>query len=194
MITKDTVFTLTIPNWTNKVRVGTIKTTYYTKGDKLPEKYKEATTRKIGKKLYYIDDKNKKIVKNPTKRAKPDYWNANGQYFYSVNIPWKHRSIIVNYYHRYFSTFIKEQFKEQFPSFLSYKLDMDITFHEVYSRHTPDITNMWILAKIFEDTMVKDGILRDDSPEFRMRTSYGYEFVEKEEDRKIVINFKYNKY
>lgn len=194
MITEKTVFRLVIPEWVSKVRIGTIKTVYYVKGDKLPDKYKNAKTRKVGKKLYYVDSKNKKIVKNPTKKGQPEYWNLNGQSFYSNNVTWKQRSTIVNFYHKYFSTYVKEQLKQQFPSFLAYKLDMTLTMHETYCRHTPDVTNMWILAKMLEDTIVKAGILRDDSPQFRMQTSYGYQFVEKEEDRKLVLEFKYNKY
>jgi Holliday junction resolvase RusA-like endonuclease len=194
MITNETVFTVVVPEWINKVRIGTIKTTYFVKGDKLPEEHQGAKTRKIGKKLYYIDSKNKKIVKNPTKRGQPEYWNVNGQAFYSNNMTWKERSTIVNFYHKYFSKYVNEQLKQQFPSFLAYKLDMKLTMYETYSRHTPDVTNMWILAKMMEDTIVKAGILRDDSPQFRMFTTYGYQFVEKEEDRKLVLEFKYNKY
>jgi hypothetical protein len=48
----------------------------------------------------------------------------------------------------------------------------------VYSSNTPDITNMWILTKLFEDALVNTGILRDDSPQFRTKTSYEYKFVE----------------
>jgi nucleoside diphosphate kinase len=194
MITEKSIFTLVIPDWVKKVRVGTVITTYYTKGDKIPEKYKNFNTKKIGKKTYYVDERGRKVIKNPTKMGNPEYWNLNGQSFYSNNITWKQRSTVVNFYHKYFAKYVKEQFKEQFPVFLSYKLDMELKMYDTYSRHTPDITNMWILSKMLEDTIVNEGILRDDSPQFRMKTSYGYEFVEKEEDRKLVLTFKYNKY
>lgn len=194
MITEKSIFTLEIPNWVNKVRIGTVPTLFYTKGEALPQKHAGATLRKVGKKEYYIDDKNRKIVKNPLQNGSPEFWNMNGQSFYSNNITWKQRSTIVNFYHRYFTPYINKQLKTPFPNFLSYKIDMEINIHEVYSKFTPDITNMWILSKMVEDTVVSCGILRDDSPEFRMYTGFGYTFVDSEEERKIVVTFKYTKY
>lgn len=194
MITETSVFTMEIPDWVNKVRVGTIPTLYYTKGEPLPAKHAGASLRKIGSKEYYIDDKNKKIIKNPLQKGKPEYWNLNGQSFYSNNMTWKQRSTIVNYYHRYFKPYVMEQLKDPFPIFLSHTLNMEVLIHDVYSTFTPDITNMWILSKLIEDTIVKCKILRDDSPEFRRHTGIGYVFVEDEKDRKITVNFKYIKH
>ena len=71
---------------------------------------------------------------------------------------------------------------------------MEVIVYDVYSKFTPDITNMWILSKMIEDAVVNCGVLRDDSPEFRMYTGCGYKFVDDEKDRKIVVTFKYNKY
>lgn len=194
MITESSIFTLVIPGWVNKVRIGTVPTTYYTGGDALPAEHKGATLRRVGNKAYYIDAKNKKIVKNPLQKGKPEYWNLNGQSFYSTNMTWKNRSTIVNYYHRYFKPFVIAQFKEPFPTFLSYTISMDIVIYDVYSKFTPDITNMWILSKLIEDTVVNCNILRDDSPEFRRHTGIGYKFVETEEERRIEVNFKYIKH
>lgn len=194
MITEKSVFVLSIPEWVNKVRIGTIPTLYYTKGDPLPAKHSGATLRKVGAKEYYIDSKNKKIVKNPLQKGKPEYWNLNGQSFYSNNITWKQRSTIVNFYHKYFTPFIEKQLKNPFPVFLSHTLHMEVIIHDVYSVFTPDITNMWILSKMVEDAIVKTKVLKDDSPEFRRYTGVGYVFVEEEKDRKIVINFKYTKH
>lgn len=194
MITEKSIFTLEIPHWVNKVRIGTVPTLYYAKGESLPDKYAGSKLRKAGKKEYYVDSKNKKIVKNPLQKGTPEYWNLNGQSFYSNNITWKQRSTIVNYYHKYFTPYVVKQLKNPFPDFLSYKLDMKVIIYDVYSKYTPDITNMWILSKMVEDTVVNCGILRDDSPEFRMYTGFGYTFVEKESERKIVVTFKYTKY
>ena len=194
MINEKSIFTLTIPQWVSQVRVGTVKTEYYTKKDNLPEKYAGAKLRKAGNSEYYVDGRNKKIVKNPATKGTPELWNLNGQAFYSTNMHWKMRTVIVNFYHAYFMKYIKKEWKEQFPVFLSYKLNMKIKIFDIYSSKTPDITNMWILAKMFEDTVVKAGILRDDSPEFRMETTYGYNFVDNVEDRKLVITFYYEQY
>jgi hypothetical protein len=191
MIDTKTTFVLVVPKWQNKVRIGTVTIAYYEKGNKLPVKYIGAKTKKFGKKEYYIDNNGKKIVKNPESKGNPIYWSMNGQSFYSNNISWKDRSTIVNFYHRYFTPFINKQLTEQFPIFFSYKIRMEVTIYETFTGHTPDITNMWILSKILEDTIVECGILRDDSPEFRSYTGYGYKQVEKEEDRKLVVTFKY---
>jgi hypothetical protein len=67
---------------------------------------------------------------------------------------------------------------------MAYTLNMDVIIYDVYSTFTPDITNMWILSKMIEDTVVKCKILRDDSP-FRRHTGIGYRFVEEEKDRKL---------
>jgi hypothetical protein len=50
--------------------------------------------------------------------------------------------------------------KEPFPTFMAYTLNMDVIIYDVYSTFTPDITNMWILSKMIEDTVVKCKILR----------------------------------
>ena len=193
MITPRSIFTVTVPEWTNKVKTGNVVATYYGKGTKLPAKHKGAKLKKFGKKHYYVNSKNKKIVRNPDKVGNPIYWNLNGQQFYTTNIHWALRSNIVNFYHRYFKVFIKNTFKTSLPVFESYKINMEIIIYDIYSKHTPDITNMWILAKLFEDAMVKEGVLRDDSPEFRGKTSYEYRFIRKKENRKLVIKFKYKK-
>jgi hypothetical protein len=75
--------------------------------------------------------------------------------------------------------------KEPFPTFMAYTLNMDVIIYDVYSTFTPDITNMWILSKMIEDTVVKCKILRDDSPEFRRHTGIGYRFVEEEKIEKL---------
>jgi hypothetical protein len=67
------------------VRVGTVPTLYYTKGEALPSKHEGATLRKIGAKQYYVDSKHKNS-KEPSSKGNPEYWNLNGQAFYSTNM------------------------------------------------------------------------------------------------------------
>ena len=193
MITTKSTFKITIPEWKNKVPVGTIITTYYKKSTKLPLKYKGAKLKKFGRSQFYVDKRGKKIVKNPTKAGNVKYWNLNGQSFYTTNMHWALRSQITTFYHKYFKNYIKKGFKTPFPVFLEYKLEMNMKIYDIYSSNTPDITNMWVLTKIFEDVMVKEGIIRDDSPQFRSKTSYEYIFVKEEKDRKLIIEFKYKK-
>ena len=193
MITNKTTFTMTIKNWKNKMPVGKIAAQYYKKGTKLPLKHKGARLKKFGRTSYYVDSTNKRLIRNDNKAGNTKYWNLNGQAFYSTNMHWTLRSQITNFYHLYFTKYIEKRFTEPFPVFLGYRMSIDIKIYDIYTSQTPDITNMWILTKLFEDAMVNTKILRDDSPQFRSRTSYEYIFVEKEKDRKLVIKFKYIK-
>jgi hypothetical protein len=80
------------------VRVGTVPTLYYTKGEALRQ-HEGATLRKIGAKQYYVDSKHKNS--KTLFKGNPEYWNLNGQAFYSTNMTWKQRSTIVNFYHKF---------------------------------------------------------------------------------------------
>jgi hypothetical protein len=57
------------------VRVGTVPTLYYTKGEALPSKHEGATLRKIGAKQYYVDSKNTKNSKEPSSKREPRVLN-----------------------------------------------------------------------------------------------------------------------
>jgi hypothetical protein len=83
---------------------------------------------------------NTKNSKEPS--WEPEYWNLNGQAFTGLQ-----RSTIVNFYHKYFATYVNKQLKEPFPTFMA-TLNMDVIIYDVYSTFTPDITNMWILSKM----------------------------------------------
>ena len=193
MVTPETVFTLTIPEWENKVFNGVVIAKYYSKKDKLPIKYKGAPLRRFGRESYYVDETGKKLVKNKGSIGKKLYLIPNGQLIYNGGMHWTERVTVVDFYHRYFGKFIKKIFKEPIPVFLSYSVSMEVTFYELLDHKTPDITNQWLIVKIIEDVFKDLKILKDDSPEFRRKTSFGYEAVNKEEDRKLVVKFKYKR-
>jgi len=193
MVTPETVYSITIPQWVNKVPMGTIIADYYSVHNRLPKRYEGATVKRFGKTLYYIDAKGKKILRNPTKVGNTEYWRLNGQQFYSANMHHTKRTEIKNFYKSYFTPYIKEAFPTPFVIFEAYRITMQVLIYEVYTSKMPDITNMWILPKLFEDCVVSAGTLRDDSPAYRNDTNFGYRFVEKEEDRKLVITFAYTK-
>jgi hypothetical protein len=124
-----------------------------------PSKHEGATLRKIGAKQYYVDS-NTKNSKEPSSKREPRVLELKWTSLYSTNMTWKQRSTIVNFYHKYFATYVNKQLKEPFPTFMAYTLNMDVIIYDVYSTFTPDITNMWILSKMIEDTVVKCKILR----------------------------------
>jgi hypothetical protein len=60
------------------------------------------------------------VVLRTLQKGNPEYWNLNGQAFYSTNMTWKQRSTIVNFYHKYFATYVNKQLKEPFPTFMAH--------------------------------------------------------------------------
>jgi hypothetical protein len=72
--------------------------------------------------------------KEPSSKGNPEYWNLNGQAFTALT--WKQRSTIVNFYHKYFATYVNKQLKEPFPTFMAYTLNMDVIIYDVYSTFT----------------------------------------------------------
>jgi Holliday junction resolvase RusA-like endonuclease len=193
VITTESTFKLSIPKWENKIFTGVVIPSYYTSKDKIPMKYKGAPLRRFGSNHIYVDEKGKKLVKNANRVGDKIYSIPNGQGLYNGSMHWTERAKLVKYYHRYFAKYIKEQFKEQFPVFLSYSLSMKVTFYEIADSNTPDITNQWFIVKIIEDVFQELRILKDDSPEFRRKTSFEYKFVDDIEDRELVVKFKYKK-
>jgi len=189
---KKPEFTLTIPNWKNKVCIGIVGPKYYKASNKTPKtissKYK---VKNVMRDYYYVDEKGAPVVKNKKNVGKEEMWAINGQSFYQAALHWKTRTKIVNEYHAYLTNFIKKEFSDPFPTYLNFSLSMHIDIYEIYTSHLPDITNMWILPKLIEDCFVNSKILKEDSPEFRMKTSYEYKFVNKKADRKLVVTFKY---
>ena len=187
------IYKITIDKWPNKVPVGRTPVKYYSKSANLPKKYKDfAVLKKFGKVYYWVDKRNlKRIVK---KEGSEKFWNLNGQAVYSGNIHWKLRATVVNFYHGVFSKEIKKEIKTKLPEFLSCGISFSVDIYEQYSKFTPDITNMWLLEKIFEDTVKDMGLLKDDSPEFVIESGRKrYHWVDNEDDRKLIFTIKYIK-
>jgi hypothetical protein len=188
------VFKLTIPEWKNKVGIGIIAPKYYKAHNKVPDKIRDLyKVKKVFGDFYYVDDKGKRVKQGTRNVGEEKMWRINGQAFYSNTLHWRTRASIVKEYHMYIKEFIIKEFEDPFPTFLGFSLKMHVEIYEVYSAKMPDITNMWILPKMIEDTFVKAKILREDAPEFRRETSFGYSFVTEKEKRKLVITFKYQK-
>lgn len=187
-------FNITIKKWPNKVPIGMSKPKYFSKSSKPPKKlYPNAVLKRFGKStMYWVDKKTlKRIIKSPGVQK---YWNLNGQSLYSGNMHWKLRSTVVNFYHALFKRELKKQIKNILPTYLSYSLSISVDIYEIYSKSTPDVTNMWLLEKMFEDSMTEAGIIRDDSPEFVMESGRKrYHWVDDEEKRKLIFRIKYIK-
>jgi len=189
---KKPTFSLIIPKWKKEVVIGIVEPTYYKASNSTPDKIKRKyTTKHCADGVYYVDKTGKRVIRNKKIIGNEQTWRVNGQQFYSSNIGWKKRTNIIKTYKKYILEYIREANFEKFPIYLNSAIAMHINIYEVYSHKTPDITNMWILAKIIEDCFVEEKILKEDSPEFRTKTSYEYIFVGEEKDRKLEIIFKY---
>ena len=186
-------YSVEIPDWVNRVPIGTVLAEYYTKKHKLPASLGKCKLKRFGSKYIYVDSKNKKVVRNKNKIGNTIHWNLNGQSFYSATIHWNTRSKITAFYAKYFKDYIIEQLPEKIPSYLGYALNIQMIIYDRYSTFTPDITNMWLLFKLFEDNLVKNKVIKDDSPGFILKTSYEYKFIEKHEERRLVFEFSYIK-
>ena len=52
----------------------------------------------------------------------------------------------------------------------------------------PDVSNMWLLEKFFEDALQECDIIPDDNPDYvRESGRKKYHFVETAEDRKLIF-------
>ena len=158
--------------------------------DKLPKKYKDilASTPLIsGSKAYCVgSDGSGVMLKNTKKAGTPNEWVLNGQTLYNAVLNWRQRKIVAKYYHDYFSGYIKAQLTP--IKFNGEVLSVSCDIYEVQRGQMPDVSNMWLLEKFFEDALQECGIIPDDSPKYIMESGRKrYHWVESEEERKLVF-------
>ena len=56
----------------------------------------------------------------------------------------------------------------------------------------PDVSNMWLLEKFFEDALQETGIIPDDNPDYvRESGRKRYHFIETAAERKLVFTIKF---
>lgn len=189
-------YQIIIPNWEYKyVRTKSTIPKYWLSKDsnKLPKKYKEVldpnkAVFKNGK-FYCCDQNQNRFLKNTLKVGKENSLKLNGQSLYNAMLNWRERSKLAEYYHKYFSSYIKEQIKpikfEVGKDFFSISCDI----YEIKRSSMPDVSNMWLLEKFFEDSLQECGIIPNDSPDYVIESGRKrYHWVNKEEDRKLIFN------
>jgi hypothetical protein len=87
---------------------------------------------------------------------------------------------------------LKQFVKNRINYGLEYKMEIFRYVRDSTSyleRSIPDITNMWILPKVFDDLLQEKGILPDDNWANRPSVNYNYRIVDKIEEEKIEITF-----
>lgn len=156
----------------------------------LPKKHTEVLRAEplvINGKSYCCDVEGNRFIKNSKKAGQPNIWILNGQDLYNAKLDWRVRKNVAKWYHEYMATYIKQQLSPiDIPEgkFLSISCDI----YEVKRGNMPDVSNMWLLEKFFEDALQECGVIPDDSPDYvRESGRKKYHFVDSELDRKLVF-------
>lgn len=98
------------------------------------------------------------------------------------------RKKIAGYFHNYFSIYIKEQLS---PIKLenNQKLSISCDIYEIKRGNMPDVSNMWLLEKFFEDALQDCNIIEDDGPDIVLESGRKrYHWVKNPEERKLIFN------
>jgi hypothetical protein len=157
--------------------------------DKLPKKYRDVLKLSpLG--IYCSDEDGNKFLKNSKKVGTPNIWMLNGQDLYNAALNWRLRKSVAILFHEYFSEYIKEQLEPiNLPEGKFFSVSCDI--YEIKRGNMPDVSNMWLLEKFFEDALQICGIIPEDSPDYVIESGRKrYFWVENTSERKLVFTIK----
>lgn len=135
-------------------------------------------------------------AKKSKKSGKPRYWTINGQGLYNATLHYRLRGTITKYFHKYLSKYIKEQVTEediQLINSLVYKessilLGVSVDIYEIKRGKMPDIRNMWLWGKWFEDALQDCGVIPDDNPDYVIESGRTrYFWIDTVKERKLVF-------
>jgi len=192
-----TEYQVVVPEWANgyqKSAKTMPKYWLWKHRDKLPKKHKDLlsdTPVTIRNKDYCCNSEGERFLKNTKSAGKPNIWLMNGQDLYNATLNWRLRKSVAKYYHEYFAGFIKAQLTPiTIPEGKYLSISCDI--HEIKRGQMPDISNMWLLEKFFEDALQECEIIPDDCPDYVIESGRKrYHWVEKPEERKLVFNINF---
>ena len=137
------------------------------------------------------------VAKKSKKTGKPRWWTINGQSLYNATLHFRLRSTVTKYFHKYLSKYIREQISEENIQTIStlvtpdskYKLGVSVDLYEVRRGKMPDIGNMWLWCKWFEDALQDCGVIPDDNPDYVIESGRKrYFWVDTAEERKLVFH------
>lgn len=153
--------------------------------DKLTKKQKAALDPKpiIEKGVPYCSIDGQKVEKK--KHAVKVH--LNGQLVFNATYSWHQRAYIVNHYHKYFEVAIKEQFKHGFHVKSDERLYIEYVLDYPTEEISPDIDNMWLIPKIFHDTLRDMKLIEDDSRNYIDEFSMRY-IDSRSSSRNLIIN------
>lgn len=137
------------------------------------------------------------IAKKSRKSGKPRRWTVNGQSLYNASMHYTLRSKVTKYYHKYLLGYIKTQISQEQVKAINtlvykgslQKLAISLDIYEIKRHKMPDIGNMWLWIKWFEDALQESGIIPDDNPDYVIESGQKhYYFVDNENERKLVFH------
>jgi hypothetical protein len=139
------------------------------------------------------------VAKKSRKSGRTRYWTVNGQGLYNATLHFRLRSKVTKYYHKYLSRYIKQQISKKriielnnliYPG-SSHKLSVSLDIYEVRRGSMPDVSNLWLWTKWFEDALQESNVIPDDNPDYVHESGRTrYHFVDNQEDRKLVFTLK----
>lgn len=136
-------------------------------------------------------------VKKSRKSGKPRWWTINGQALYNATMHYRLREKVTKYFHKYLSKYIKEQISEEQITLInmlvnentSVKLGISTDIYEVRKGVMPDISNLWLWEKWFEDALQECKVIPDDNPDYVIESGRKrYHWVSTVEERKLVFS------
>lgn len=143
-----------------------------------------------------------RIAKKSKKSGKPRFWIVNGQGLYNATMHYRQRGTMTKYFHKYLSSYIdaqicattKKKINDTVYIDSEFKLSISLDIYEIRRGKMPDIGNMWLWTKWFEDALQECKVIPDDNPDYVIESGRTrYHWVDNEEDRKLIFHIDFIK-
>ena len=156
----DPIQVITIPRYLTRIQVARARRAkYFTKTSiKIPKKYDDL---EFNRKGFLVDIDGNRIIANPRTAGKPRYETLSGNKLTSGYATPFTRTMISNKLKDFYRPFVKSM---RVMTDLPIRMEWD--FYTTVDKPNFDLSNFWFYLKYFEDTLVSEGIIPDDSVQF----------------------------
>ena len=162
------------------------KAKYYKEGNvRIPKKYQGVNFVFKNKKLFNTETQ-VFVASNANQIGKPRSIKVNGQDLYNGRMHHKTRAKVAAMLHEYFSPYVK-----QVDLITKYPVEITMSFHiHDMGKNNIDNDNKWLWQKAFTDTLVQEGIIKDDSPYFVVSHRLITTLIPEEQEQQLYITIK----